>query len=59
MEPATTMTTWESIKHISGMLLFFGAMAAIPAIGAALWYTIKVWFTTKVVKGAWKDKNNG
>ena len=56
MEPTTTMTSWETIKHVGGILLLMGGLAIIPAIGAAIWYAIKVWFTTKVVKAAWKDR---
>ena len=50
------MTTWAQAGQVIGMLLFFAAMAAIPAIGCAIWYAIKVWFTTKMVKSAWGHK---
>ena len=41
--------------QVIGILLFMGAMAAIPAIGAVIWYAIKVWFTAKMARKGWGD----
>jgi hypothetical protein len=55
MDPTTTMTTWQTIVHVGSILLLMGALAIIPAIGAAIWYAIKVWFTAKVARKGWGD----
>lgn len=46
----------QQAEQVIGILLFMGIMAAIPALGAVLWYTIKVWFTTNVIKKTWINK---
>lgn len=39
-----------------GILLLMGLLALPGAIVAVLWYGIKVWFITKIVKRVWTGK---
>lgn len=49
-------TTGSPILDMICILLIMGLLALPAAIGAIIWYAIKVWFTTKVVKTTWMGK---
>jgi len=49
-------TTGNSVLDVIGIVFLMGLLALPAAIGAVIWYAIKVWFTTKIVKKAWVDK---
>lgn len=49
-------TTGNSMLDIICILLFMGLLALPGAIGAVIWYAIKVWFTTKIAKTTWMGK---
>lgn len=49
-------TTGHPVLDVIGVLLFMGLLALPVAIGAVVWYAIKVWFITKIVKRVWTGK---
>lgn len=49
-------TTGNPMLDVIGIVLLMGLLALPGAIGAVIWYGIKVWFTTKIVKKAWMGK---
>ena len=51
--------TGNFVLDVLGILLLFGLMAMPGAIGAVLWYGIKVWFTSKIVKATWMGNQEG
>ena len=52
-------TTGSPVLDVIGILLLMGLLALPGAIGAVLWYGIKVWFTTKIVKATWMGNQEG
>ncbi|OGW69256.1 MAG: hypothetical protein A2036_03930 [Omnitrophica bacterium GWA2_50_21] len=52
----TLNTTGNPVLDVIGIVLLMGLLALPAAIGVVIWYAIKVWFTTKIVKKAWVDK---
>jgi hypothetical protein len=49
-------TTGHPVLDVLAILLFMGSLALPGAMGAVIWYAVKVWFATKIVKKAWLGK---
>ena len=49
-------TTGNPVLDVICIVLLMGLLALPAAIGAVVWYGIKIWFTTKVVKTTWVGK---
>ena len=48
--------TGNPVLDVIGIVLLMGLLALPAAIGSVVWYAIKVWFTTKIVRKAWLGK---
>jgi|GEM_PF-2273271 len=51
-----SQTIANSILEPVGIVFVLLLLALFRALGSIICYAVKIWFTTKIVKNAWKGK---